>query len=62
MVHEDRVKQDKAYGRSLGVQRTPSLFINGEKIEWDSYQDLRDRMDRIARHCSASSQGSYRLG
>ena len=50
MVHEDRVKQDKAYGRSLGVQRTPSLFINGEKVEWDSYQDLRDRMDRIARH------------
>ena len=49
-THEDRVKQDKAYGRSPGVQRTPSLFINGEKVEWDSYRDLRDRMDRIARH------------
>ena len=49
-THEDRVKQDKAYGRSLGVRGTPSLFIDGQKIDWDSYRDLRDRMDRIARH------------
>ena len=43
-THEDRVKQDKAYGRSLGVRGTPSLFIDGEKINWDGYQDLRDQI------------------
>ena len=49
-VHEDRGKQDKAYGRSLGVRGTPSLFIDGEKIDWNSYQDLKDRIAQIARH------------
>ena len=34
-AHEERVKQDKAYGRSLGVQGIPALFIDGEPIEWD---------------------------
>ena len=33
-----------------GSPGTPSLFIDGQKIDWDSYRDLRDRMDRIARH------------
>ena len=28
-AHEERVKQDKAYGRSLGVRGTPALFIDG---------------------------------
>ena len=49
-THEERVKQDKAYGRSLGVRGTPSLFIDGEKIDWNSYQDLKDRIAQIARH------------
>ena len=43
-VHEDRVKQDKAYGRSLGVEGTPSLLLDGQKIDWDSYQDLKDQI------------------
>ena len=49
-THEERVKQDKAYGRSLGVRGTPSLFIDGEKIDWNSYQHLKDRIAQIARH------------
>ena len=48
-THEDRVKHDKAYGRSLGVQGTPSLFIDGRKINWESYEDLKDQIaDHIA--------------
>ena len=43
-TYKDRVKQDKAYGRSLGVQGTPSLFINGERIYWDSYDDLKNQI------------------
>ena len=55
-VHEERVKQDKVYGRSLGVQGTPALFIDGEPIRWDSYQDLKDQ---IAAHI-ASTRGDDR--
>ena len=43
-IHEDRVKQDRDYGRSLGVQGTPSLYIDEEKLRWESYQDLRDQL------------------
>ena len=43
-VHEDRVKQAKAYGRSLGVEGTPPLLLDGQKIDWDSYQDLKDQI------------------
>ena len=49
-THEDRVNQDRNYGRSLGVQGTPSLFIDEEKISWNSYEDLRQQIsDRIIR-------------
>ena len=43
-THQERVKHDKAYGRSLGVEGTPSLFIDGQKIDWSSYEDLKDQV------------------
>ena len=43
-THKDRVKQDRDYGRSLGVQGTPSLFIDEEKIRWNSYENLRQQL------------------
>ena len=35
-----KVQQDLSDARALNLNGTPSFFVNGEKIELDSYQDL----------------------
>lgn len=30
--HQERIQQDKAMGKHLGVNEVPSLFINGKKL------------------------------
>ncbi|AJR29911.1 hypothetical protein MFTT_04530 [Mycolicibacterium fortuitum subsp. fortuitum] len=35
-----RVQLDVADGRALGVQGTPTFFLNGERIQPHSQQDL----------------------
>ena len=37
----DRVNVDVADGRALGVQGTPTFFLNGAEIEFRSYDDLK---------------------
>lgn len=34
----DRVKADFAEGRALGITGTPTFFLNGEKMQYDTYQ------------------------
>jgi protein-disulfide isomerase len=42
----DRVKQDLADGRALGVEQTPTLFVNGLKVAGNrSFADLRALLD-----------------
>ena len=36
---------DVQAGIALGVQGTPSFFINEERIEPESFDDLRSRLD-----------------
>ncbi|CAJ1505512.1 DsbA family protein [[Mycobacterium] burgundiense] len=36
----DRVNVDVADGKALGVQGTPTFFLDGSKVEFRSYQDL----------------------
>lgn len=36
----DRVNIDVADGKALGVQGTPTIFLNGEEVEFRSYEDL----------------------
>ncbi|WP_159928170.1 DsbA family protein [Rhodococcus sp. WAY2] len=45
----DRIRADVADGEALGVQGTPTFFLNGEKIEPTSYQDLTDALDAALR-------------
>ena len=47
-VKRARVLEDREYGRTLGVRGTPTLFIDGRTIRWNSYPDLREKIRRIA--------------
>lgn len=40
-----RVQRDVEAGQQLGVQGTPSFFINEERIEPQSFEDLRQQLD-----------------
>ena len=49
-VYEDpdtvaKVRRDKADGEVLGVDGTPTFFLNGEKLEVRSLQDLEQKID-----------------
>lgn len=41
----ERVRRDKADGEALGVTGTPTFFINGDKLEIDSFDDLANALD-----------------
>ena len=41
----DRIEADVADGIALGVQGTPTFFLNGTKIEPTTYGDLADALD-----------------
>ena len=40
-----KVERDLADGKALGVEGTPSFFINGEKVEIESFDDLIAKID-----------------
>lgn len=42
----ERINADVADGRALGVQGTPSFFLNGQRLQPQSFQDLTDALDR----------------
>ncbi|WP_156517268.1 DsbA family protein, partial [Rhodococcus sp. EPR-279] len=41
----ERIEADVADGIALGVQGTPTFFLNGTKIEPTTYGDLTDALD-----------------
>ena len=41
----ERVERDRQDGLDLGVQGTPTFFLNGKKLEPTSTQDFRDQID-----------------
>ena len=46
----DRVKQDVADGRALGVEQTPTIFVNGLRVAGNrSPADLRALLDEELR-------------
>jgi len=40
-----RVAKDVADGEALGVQGTPTFFVNGERLDPRSYEDLTEALD-----------------
>jgi protein-disulfide isomerase len=40
-----RVAKDVADGKALGVQGTPTFFVDGERLEPQSYDDLTEALD-----------------
>lgn len=45
----ERVQADQAEGVALGVQGTPTFFLNEQRIEPQSADDLRSRLDAAVR-------------
>ena len=45
----DRVNIDVADGKALGVQGTPTFFLNGNEVEARSYQDLTTAVEQALR-------------
>ena len=41
----DKVRRDKADGLELGVQGTPTFFLNGDKVEVSSFAELVAKID-----------------
>ena len=42
----ERVEEDFAEGQQMGVQGTPTFFLDGEKLELTQLTDLTDALDR----------------
>lgn len=41
-----RIEEDFAEGQAMGVQGTPTFFLDGERLELNSLTDLTDALDR----------------
>lgn len=56
---EDKIQQDENDGVALGVNSTPTFFINGEKVEnLSSFKELKTRLDETIQNLSLSSDSS----
>ena len=42
---QERVERDRQDGLDLGVEGTPTFFLNGKKLQPSSVQDFRDQID-----------------
>ena len=42
---EQHVEADLAEARQLGVTGTPSVFVNGQKIDWQGWDGLKQEID-----------------
>lgn len=47
-AYEENVENDRSMAEDLGVNSTPSVFVNGELFEGDSYQELLDMIEEEA--------------
>lgn len=43
-VLRNKVKEDSVHARSLGLSGTPTFFLNGERMNIETYEDFRDQI------------------
>ena len=43
----DKIRRDQADGKALGVSGTPSFFLDGEKLEVRSFDELIERIEQV---------------
>ncbi len=41
-----RINQDVADGKALGVDGTPTMFLDGKRLKYKSYSDLSSAIDQ----------------
>ena len=46
-THMAKVETDHSTGRKLRIAGTPTLFINGNPLEYDTYRDLRNAIEEV---------------
>lgn len=44
---KEKVIQDRDYGVSIGIDSTPTFFLNGKKITLASFTDLKTEVERV---------------
>jgi protein-disulfide isomerase len=44
-THQDAVQQSRLDGQKEGVNATPSLFVNGTKVDWQGWDPLKQAID-----------------
>ncbi|MDM5201382.1 thioredoxin domain-containing protein [Fictibacillus enclensis] len=47
--HDEDVKKDEALVSKLGVQSTPTLFVNGKRFEGSTYGDLKKQVEEASK-------------
>ncbi|MDN4524791.1 DsbA family protein [Fictibacillus fluitans] len=47
--HDEDVKKDEALVSKLGVDSTPTLFVNGKRFEGGTYDDLKKRVEEASK-------------
>ncbi len=55
-VHQETVDLHREQGRRMGVQGTPTLFLNDQVLRWDTYLDLRSQIDIHLAESEASGE------
>jgi len=56
---KDKVKEDMNYGNSLGINSTPTFFVNDKKVDFDVlYDTVKDIVDKISEEPTPSASSS----
>ncbi len=42
----ESIRKDRAYGLTIGVNSTPTFFLNGQKLELSTFQELKTRIEK----------------
>ena len=44
---QQKIEQDRSYGNQIGVNATPTFFLNGKKLDLTSFGDLKKAIEEV---------------